>query len=359
MYSECREMEKMERKYYLKFIVVAVAAAMAAVSCNKDEEDTREYMAGSVSFDFPSYAVVGQEVSSYVSGITTPPLSDLRYYWVSYDMEINETDTVEGQSITFHLPSEPGEYSITAYAQSISGEYYTSSSTAHVQVITTDPEAIDGWAPGTTTLRDERDGQTYRVRNIGNLQWFTQDLRYAGDGETVLGYPYDKSEGLDYIFGRLYSWNEATGGQSGEGLGQGPQGACPDGWSVPTAEDWEDLALAVGGEPVDFLDHWDGIGDILSAPVTVNGSAMWPYSPDNLHSNTYGWNAFPTGNSRDNYNEFENIGVYGMWWSSTLLDNGMVPYRFIYYNTNTCDVYYTDKDSYGVSVRCVRLISGN
>ena len=351
-------MEKMDRNYYLKFIALAVIAVLAAVSCKKDDdEDEREYMAGSVNFDFPSYAVVGQKVTSYVSGITTPPQSDLRYYWVSYDMDItdNGEDTVFSQSIELRLPDEPGEYSITAYAQSISGEYYTSSKTAHVQVITTDPEAIDGWELGSGPYTDSRDGQSYQYRSIGSLQWFTQNLRYAGDGETVLGFPYDNSEGLDYIFGRLYSWNHATGGVSGSGLGQGPQGACPEGWSVPTAEDWEDLAAAAGGEPLDFLDHWEGLGDILSAPVTVNDTPMWPYSPDNLHSNSIGWNAFPTGNSRDNYNEFENIGVYGMWWSSSVMDNGMVPYRFIYYNTGTCDVYYTDRDSYGVSVRCVRL----
>ena len=82
---------------------------------------------------------------------------------------------------------------------------------------------------------------------------------------------------------------------------------------------------------------------------------MWPYSPDNLHTNTAGWNGFPTGNSRDNYGEYENIASYGMWWASSEMENGMVPYRFIYYNTDTFDVYYTDKTSYGVSVRCVRL----
>ena len=75
---------------------------------------------------------------------------------------------------------------------------------------------------------------------------------------------------------------------------------------------------------------------------------MWPYSPDNLHTNIVGWNGFPTGNSRDNYSEFENIAVYGMWWSSAEMEGGMVPYRFIYYNTGTCDAYYTDKDTYGV-----------
>lgn len=348
-------MEKMDRKYFLKVMALTVIAAMAAVSCKDDEEEVRDYMAGEVAFDFPSYGVVGQKISSYATGITTPPLSDLRYFWVSLDMEISETDTVEGQTIEVVLPDKPGDYSISAYAQSISGEYYTKSTTAHVQVIYPDLESLGGWRRG-ETFTDPRDGEEYHIRTIGNLQWFTQNLRYSGgeDGP-VLGASYDNADLIDRIFGRLYSWNDATGGVSGSGLGGGPQGACPEGWSVPTAEDWEDLAMAVGGEEVDFLDHWDGIGELLTAPVTINGTSMWPYSPDNLHTNIVGWNGFPTGNSRDNYSEFENIAVYGMWWSSVEMEGGRAPYRFIYYNTGTCDVYYTDKDTYGVSVRCVRL----
>ena len=55
------------------------------------------------------------------------------------------------------------------------------------------------------------------------------------------------------MFGRLYTWNDATGGESASGLGNGVQGVCPEGWSIPTAEDWVDLAMAVnGGENVEF-----------------------------------------------------------------------------------------------------------
>lgn len=348
----------MDRKSLRIFVILPVLLAVALTGCKKDEDDDRLSMSGDLNFDFPSYAVVGQKVESYVSGITTPSGSDLEYFWVSSDIELDgtDTDTLTGQAVSMTLPDEPGLYSITAYARSKSGEYYSRSRTSSVQVITTDAGGVAGWTPSTQSITDERDGQEYQYRRYGNLDWFTQNLLYDGahDGLT-LGRPYDDSEGIDRIFGRLYSWQDATLGESGSGLGGGPQGACPEGWSVPTVEDWEDLALAVGETEVDFYDHWDGIGEILSAPITVNESAMWPYSPDNLHTNTAGWNGFPTGNSRDNYGEYENIASYGMWWASSEMENGMVPYRFIYYNTDTFDVYYTDKTSYGVSVRCVRL----
>lgn len=339
-------------------LMTSALLTVALAGCNNnDDEDDRLSMSGELNFDFPSYAVVGQRIESYVSGITTPSGSDLEYFWVSSDIDLEgtDTDTLIGQAVSMYLPDEPGEYSIMAYARSISGEYYSRSSTATVQVITTDAGGVGGWVDGTSEIEDSRDGQTYQTRVYGSLEWFTQNLRYAGTENDTLGRPYDNSEGIDRIFGRLYSWNDATLGEAGSGLGGGPQGACPEGWSVPTVEDWEDLAKAVGGTEVDFYEHWNGIGEILSAPITVNESAMWPYSPDNLHTNTEGWNGFPTGNSRDHYGEFENIASYGMWWASSEMEDGMVPYRFIYYNTDTFDFYYTDKDSYGVSVRCVRL----
>ena len=87
-------------------------SVLMLVSCKKDDDDTRESMSGSVNFDFPAYAVAGQYVESYASGVTTP--ADPEYVWVSHDLNISETDTVRSRSIAFYLPEEPGEYTMTA-----------------------------------------------------------------------------------------------------------------------------------------------------------------------------------------------------------------------------------------------------
>lgn len=343
---------KMNGKRCLKLAIPILVSAMVLISCKKDEDETREHMSGSVNFDFPQYAITGQKVETYVSGVTTP--QNPEYMWVSHDIKISDTDTVYGQSISFYLPDEVGEYSITAYA--MSPEYYSLSKKATVNVISSDIKDVGGMAEGDEKFVDPRDGESYYVVTYGSLKWFTQNLRYAGTDNAVLGRPYENSDGIDMVFGRLYSWNEATGGVSGSGLGNGPQGACPEGWSVPTAEDWENLAEAVGGKKVGFYESWEGLGDSMTSAITLSGTAMWPYSPENGHSNTSRWNGFPSGNSRDNFGEFENISVYGMWWASTGLENGMAPYRYVYYNSDYFDVYYTDRDSYGVSVRCVKLV---
>ena len=60
------------------------------------------------------------------------------------------------------------------------------------------------------------------------------------------------ADDIGLVLGRLYTWKEATLGESKSGLGEGPQGICPDGWTVPTNEDWEALAKTLSGEEHPF-----------------------------------------------------------------------------------------------------------
>lgn len=65
------------------------------------------------------------------------------------------------------------------------------------------------------TLTDVRDGQTYRTRVVGSLEWMMENLRFAADTSWCV--PQDSSCGA----GRLYPWDVA-------------RRACPEGWRLPT-----------------------------------------------------------------------------------------------------------------------------
>ncbi len=63
-------------------------------------------------------------------------------------------------------------------------------------------------------MTDPRDGQTYRTRVVGKLEWMMENLRFATD--TSWCAPQDSACAM----GRLYPWSQAMQ-------------ACPEGWRLP------------------------------------------------------------------------------------------------------------------------------
>jgi len=346
------------RKISAYIFSAAVILTGILVSCKKDDETTTYLtMTGKIDFELPAYSVVGQEFNLIASGIITP--SGATYYWASRSLDISDNDTVIGNKVSFVIPDRLGQDTLVAYAKY--DGYYTASTTKYTEVF--DPEiggeSIEGLVLGDYLFTDERDGSVYPVVKYGHLDWFTLNLYYAGpDGN--LGSAYEHSDATDVVFGRLYSWVEATGGVTGSGLGGGPQGACPDGWSVPTEEDWADFANAVKPASVTdslaFDDAWSGLAPDVSAPILINSKKMWEYSPDNIQTNLHRWNAIPTGKSGNAHTSFEQMLSYSFWWVSNLSPDGKRAFfRYIYWEYPDIPYAAADRENIGFSVRCVKL----
>lgn len=97
---------------------------------------------------------------------------------------------------------------------------------------------------------DPRDGHKYRTIKIAGLNWMAENLAYSGDGEGTLFHD-DKSYGLFYA-SELYptikgapdsndgEWTVYT--RSGNGMYvYALRTGCPDGWRLPTREDFARL----------------------------------------------------------------------------------------------------------------------
>ena len=195
-----------------------------------------------------------------------------------------------------------------------------------------------------TDLVDSRDGQVYRTTVIGDQIWMAQNLNYSGSNNSVGacggsynddGY-YDITNlagGLCDTYGRYYDWVTAMDLDtsymriSWNKSDVNHKGICPDGWHLPSEDEWNILFNYVendkttgdesAGRKLKATSVWNVIGGGGPRP-----SDFYDYGAG---TDKYGFSALPGGN----YN-FSNIKSFAGWWTT----NETYPY--------TGDGYYGD-----------------
>lgn len=99
---------------------------------------------------------------------------------------------------------------------------------------------------------DNRDGHVYGKVTLGEQTWMTENLDYYDESNPHLkGYStcYGNDENICKIYGRLYTWSAAMDidyNESFEEQRPDAHGICPDGWHIPTREDFPELAEHFG-----------------------------------------------------------------------------------------------------------------
>ncbi|MDR0581549.1 MAG: hypothetical protein LBG31_01160 [Prevotellaceae bacterium] len=324
----------------LSFLWRGMIACSLLSACGEEDETTASSgtlaMQGTVTANIHDYAVRGDTLFLKAEGITTPAKDKITYQWTIADPA---SLYVWGQVIKYTFPSG-AENSVTITLSGTADGYYGITSAKTITLLENSFEqTVKGLFEGANTFDDTRDGQTYRYAQIGRYDWMTQNLNFADAGKS-----YKNQREYDIIFGRLYSWDEATG-------------VCPTGWELPDTTAWNDLGQALNdGVPVIFESYWPKLGSYAAANAVVNEKKLWPYDPNNTKENKKGWNALPAGEFSGGI--YTGNGQYGHWWSAT-------PYpsktdyayaRYIVYNNAT--FYFVDRHKQShLSVRCVRLSS--
>ena len=187
---------------------------------------------------------------------------------------------------------------------------------------------------GTTgTFTDPRDGQTYTTIEIGSQTWFAENLNY----EIPNSWWYDNSIANGDIYGRLYTWDAALN-------------ACPSGWHLPSDDEWKTLEMALGmsqSEADDIGFRGTDEGEKMKSTTGWNNNGNG--------TNSSGFNALPGGGRDSSWSSFDDLGIFGYWWSSS--EYSGTDAAWARYLTNESGQVYRDNYFYkatGFSVRCVK-----
>jgi uncharacterized protein (TIGR02145 family) len=194
------------------------------------------------------------------------------------------------------------------------------------------------------SIVDSRDGQVYKTVKIGNLNWMVQNLNY----EAKDSHCYDDSLKYCNVYGRLYSWasaidstklanDKANPQDCGYGktckLPEVVQGVCPNGWHLPTSDEWSVLFTEVGGQ--------GSAAKYLKSMMKWNGT------------DSVGFSVLPAGSSTQNGYRFSSEGRDAYFWTATEIYDGDDAY-FVHMETSNSYVFlYSVEKTNGYSVRCV------
>ena len=183
------------------------------------------------------------------------------------------------------------------------------------------------------TFTDSRDNHLYKWVKIGTQIWMAENLAFKPSfGALCYG---NMLFNCDY-YGTLYTYEAA-------------KTACPEGWSLPTDEQWMLLekAIGIGNEEIVF-------GGRRGEDQAAKLKSRFGWSSDGNGSDTMAFSILPGGSY---YTGFNGIGNTAYFWSSTTKETyirGRRAWTRSFYNdTNQIGRYLMNQSSY-LSVRCIK-----
>lgn len=188
------------------------------------------------------------------------------------------------------------------------------------------------------------EGQVYHTRVIGNQCWLDENLNIGimtnGDfnqtnNNTIEKYCYENNPSNCTTYGGLYQWDEMMQYTYSGGV----RGICPDGWHLPSNNEWTVLSNFLGGS------------DIAGGKMKEKGTVLWN-PPNTGASNWSGFTALP-GGYRYVDSTFKDIRSSGNFWAST--ECGAIEAKYVSLNYLFEKAFFLNlPKSVGFSVRCIK-----
>ena len=242
------------------------------------------------------------------------------------------------------------------------------------------PLTLDKSCPGTPTVTDF-EGNVYHTVQIGKQCWLRENPKstYYADGEAmILGdtthdhdipfyFRYNHSDSIAAIYGMLYTWAAAMRQNEAAPDSVKVQGACPNGWHIPTDAEYNQLEKTV-------LGVIDSSNPQYNCDLNYSGWERCADSSETDTGGTYGVGAslktvglgsgVGAGNDlvgfaaklpgyRGKNGTYYYPGSFLNLWSSTESSSTSAWSRYIYSTYSTVNRNALTK-TFGFSVRCLR-----
>ena len=190
---------------------------------------------------------------------------------------------------------------------------------------------------------DPRDGKVYKTVQIASHVWMAQNLNY----ETEESYCYKGEDEYCAKYGRLYKWSDAVDSAECDygtfcSLSTNVQGVCPNGWHLPSEDEWKKL--------FEFIGTYGSTTNIMWAGKKLKSRTGW--QGDGNGADDYGFSAYPTGYkvSVSGKSAMEGSNMYA--WTATEYSKDGAKYVKMSHNLDEVG-FYQSKEAL-LSVRCLR-----
>ncbi|MFA6126552.1 MAG: fibrobacter succinogenes major paralogous domain-containing protein [Bacteroidales bacterium] len=200
------------------------------------------------------------------------------------------------------------------------------------------------------TFKDARDNHEYPWVRIGDQIWMAQNAAYLPyvNPSTVKS----TAEARSYVYG--YQGTDITAAMTTsnyENYGglynfEAAKIACPDGWHLPTDEEWKTMELFLGMSQADA--EKTGFRESGSLGTKLKATTAWGA---NQNTNSSGFNAIPSGYLGEI--TFDELMTAVVFWTATGFDAETAYDRYMDTGSTGIDRGPWPR-SEGYSVRCVR-----
>ncbi len=168
-----------------------------------------------------------------------------------------------------------------------------------------DDDSLPTVQPTATGTMTDNDGNEYQWVRIGNLDWMCSNLK---SGEPWFTKTYVTENGYQ---DELYAENEDAAAEAIEAEGnyysfQEALDECPEGWRLPTDDDWKSLesTLGMSDKELDKEGWRDGAGYLMAQTIEEGTGLHLIYTGQIAPQSTA-------------LSELTHYGDYGYYWSAT------------------------------------------